>query len=217
MEDGRHTKDGRLDRAINGAVREMLNVEQRAGFRARVLRKIESDTVASGFSRKILGARSIPWIAVPLAAAAIVILAVMLPRESTTPKAPVTTTATNTQPATQPSVEPRTTPATEPRTTPAPPEPRPTSAPQRPAFVVARRAPGTTAPASSSGAERVVATSFTPAEPVNTEITPLKAIAPIEVAPVAPRALAQADIALRPLNPINELVIAPLTPPAGRD
>ena len=80
-------------------------------------------------------------------------------------------------------------------------------------MVVARRTPPP-ASGSTSPADRVVAAaSFTPAEPAAAGIAPLDAIAPIEVAPVAPRALAQADIAMRPLAPITDLVIAPLTPP----
>ena len=145
----------------------------------------------------------------PLAAAAVLILAVLLPRtrEAESPRAPVTT-AVNTQPQ-NPIVNPPPTPvAPEPRTTPA--------IDSRPA-VVARRAPRP-APAATPRPDRVVAAaSFEPAEPAGPEIAPLKSIEPIRVAPVAHDTIAPDAITVRALNPMNELQIAPLTPPGGRD
>jgi hypothetical protein len=82
MSDDRRSKvdvrgaEDRFDTAIDRAVREMLDVEQPRGFRARVLRQIEagdgsSGGVASASSWKVL------WVAMPVAAAAILILAVL--------------------------------------------------------------------------------------------------------------------------------------------
>jgi hypothetical protein len=199
MEDGQaHSEQGRIDRAIDSAVREMLDVEPLPGMRGRVLQRIQTED-PTFFGRKLL------WAALPLAAAAVVILSVLLPRQREQQPAPVAT-AVNTQPQ-NPAVAPPppSTAPRAPRTTPAI-EPRPA--------VVAQRVPR---PASAATArpDRVVAAaaSFTASEPADGGIAPLEAIAPIEVAPVAPRALAQADIAMRPLTPITELVIAPLTPP----
>src|SRR4051812_7435063 len=68
--------DARFDRAIDEAVREMLDVEQPAGFRSRVLRRIEARSLPpEGGSYKRFF-----WAALPMAAAAIVILSVLLPR-----------------------------------------------------------------------------------------------------------------------------------------
>jgi hypothetical protein len=66
--------------AIDRAVREMLDVEPPPGLRGRVLDGIElsSNPVVSAFRRKIF------WIASPLAAAAIFILAVLLPSSTDT-------------------------------------------------------------------------------------------------------------------------------------
>ena len=75
----RRDAGARLDEAIDRAVREMLDVEPPAGLRARVLDRIDGGgSVASAFRRKMA------WIAVPVAAAAIVVLAVLAPwREET--------------------------------------------------------------------------------------------------------------------------------------
>ena len=77
-----------LDRAIDGAVRELLDVEPPAGLRGRVLASI--DPVASAFRRKHGFSRKILWTAVPLAAAAALVLALLLPRTESQPQAPAT-------------------------------------------------------------------------------------------------------------------------------
>ncbi len=81
---GRRSEAGgaedRFDLAIDRAVREMLDVEPPPGLRGRVLDGIERspDSVASAFRRKIF------WIAMPVAAAAILALAVLLPSTTDT-------------------------------------------------------------------------------------------------------------------------------------
>ena len=52
---------------------------------------------------------------------------------------------------------------------------------------------------------------------MTTEIEPLQAITPIEMAPIAEHRVTPADITIRPLNPIVEVQIAPLSPPDGRN
>lgn len=168
----------------------MLDVEPRSGFQARVLRRIsESDRHDSGFSRKAI------WLGAPLAAAAIVVLALLLPRQVEQPQAPVTVATT------RPDVTPG--PALPPR-----PAPR-TSTPASPTETRTRVIP---APADRA----VTAASFAPAEPA-TEIEPLKAITPIEVAAIAADRIGPAEISVRPLNPIVELQIAPLNPSERRN
>jgi hypothetical protein len=79
----------RIDDAIDRAVREMLDVEPRADLRARVVDRIEG-RVASAFRRKVGVASTFPglssvegrwksWVFVPLAAAAVLALAVWAP------------------------------------------------------------------------------------------------------------------------------------------
>jgi len=78
------TTDGRFDRAIDGAVREMLDVQPPAGLRGRVLDRIERRS-ASGFRRPASS-----WRFVVLAAAA-VLVAIVLTRHAA-PVTPVTST-----------------------------------------------------------------------------------------------------------------------------
>jgi hypothetical protein len=61
-------QDGRLDAAIDRAVREMLDVEPPAGLRGRVVDRIRQPRRAFAWT----------WFAVPVAAAAAVVLAVVL-------------------------------------------------------------------------------------------------------------------------------------------
>jgi hypothetical protein len=84
-----------FDKAIDHAVREMLDVEPPAGLRRRVIERLGHDSVASSFSWKI---------ALPIAAAAVLLLALLLPRS--TPQQPETTTVQTQQPVTAP-VTPR--------------------------------------------------------------------------------------------------------------
>src|SRR3954466_10294018 len=124
--------DARFDRAIDEAVREMLDVEQPAGFRARVLRRIEARSLPpeGGSYKRFL------WAALPMAAAAILILAVLLPR-TTEPRQQTPSPATTARgeapasPVTTSPPTPRVTPRTgNPRTGIVEP-PRVASAPQR--------------------------------------------------------------------------------------
>jgi hypothetical protein len=73
-ENGRQ-KTTRLDVAIDRAVREMLDVEPPAGLRGRVMDRI---SVASAFGRKRRFQRK-AWALLPIAAAAVIVLAVMIP------------------------------------------------------------------------------------------------------------------------------------------
>jgi hypothetical protein len=69
-------RDQVLDAAIDGAVREMLDVEPAADLRDRVMDRIDgrpTNSVASAFGRNF-------WtLAVPVAAAAVIVLAVLAP------------------------------------------------------------------------------------------------------------------------------------------
>src|SRR3954464_14261164 len=100
--------DARFDRAIDEAVREMLDVEQPAGFRSRVLRRIE----ARGLPPEGGSYKRFLWAALPIAAAVLLIPAVLLPRTTAQPQ------QTQPNPGTTARVEPppaATTPATSPR------------------------------------------------------------------------------------------------------
>src|SRR5688500_2611263 len=108
--------EGGLDTAIDGAVRAMLDVEPPPGLRGRVMDRIDHHgPVASAFRRK--GA----WIFAPVAAAAVIALAVLAPWRDAAMPAGTTPAAIarNAPPATPPDVAP---PVVTPRT-PQPPEP----------------------------------------------------------------------------------------------
>ena len=188
-EDGRR-KTERLDVAIDRAVREMLDVEPPDGLRGRVLDRIESPR------RRLTWI----WIAAPLAAAAILVLAVLLP--SKTPRTvvnPVATVATS-QPAAQPQPV-------------VPPMKVPTSAvPTR--VSVPRTRP--TSPAIRGIEDGLAVAAVVPADDASV-IDLLTPIAPIVVAGTHPADIAPKDIAISPMAPIAPLQIAPLSPPERRN
>ena len=210
FEAGRPASDARttdgFDRALESALRDMLDVEPPAGLRGRVLRRISGGRassfgatlpsaggapVPSGFRRKIL------IVGAPLAAAAILILAVLLPRREE-PRA-----ASNTPTVARVEI---------PNTRVA--EPLPTSPSAPTAAVRSQRTPRRP----TARSERPVATyAYAPGAPVDTHIEPLTTITPIEVAPVGQRSLVTDEIAMRPLHPIADLSIAPLSPPERRN
>lgn len=183
-----------LDKAIDRAVREMLDVEPPAGLRQRVIERLPSSgsqLPAAGFRLPASG-----WL-VGAAAAAMVVLAVFLTRG--TPPQPETTTVQAPLAAAPVTAAP----ALEPRVVPTAPE---TSAPARRRNVVASRAE-----------QAIAGAAYAPAPGAADTIEPLQSLAPIQVAPVGQRPMTHADIAIAPLNPITDLEIAPLNPPERRN
>ena len=86
-----------LDLAIDRAVREMLDVEPPDGLRGRVLDRLaRPDSVASTFTWNIV------WIAAPVAAAAILVLALVLPSKAPRPVVNPAATIATAQPTPQP-------------------------------------------------------------------------------------------------------------------
>ena len=200
-EDGRRrTEDGgRVDVAIDRTVREMLDVEPPAGLRGRVLQRIsDSDRQgASGFGKRLL------WTAVPLGAAALLILATMVARQ--TPPAALSTSVRDESPRVEvgrPPVTPGA--ATEPRRAPT----VNTDAPRG----GARRAPRA-APADAR--ERLVVASVVAAEGT-IAIEPLEDVAPIQVGAIGPGTIAHREVIVPPLRQVAQLQISPLSTPDGR-
>jgi len=188
-----------LDREIDRAVREMLDVEPPAGLRARVMQRIEERHAASGFSRKVTVAsafrRKILWAGLPVAAAAVILIAVVLARrEGGAP--PLTPTAGATIAKATPTSEPPTSTqsasAGTPRTA--------TTANRRRAAVPLREAQRVTATAAvesapADGFPRVPSLSVpaltmseirgvAPAEPARIGVDPIAAPAPLEIEPL---------------------------------
>jgi hypothetical protein len=184
----------RFDEAIDRAVREMLDVEPRADLRARVIAQLPasgSRLPAHGFRLPGSG-----WVLAPLAAAALIVLAVFIARRTEPlPQAPQVAAAVDRRlplEVAPPSVAP-------------------------PLVRQAGREPNAVPPpprAANTGT--VLAADFAGDDHATTVIDPLKTIAPIAMRPIARDTIAPAEIAVRPLNTITEVQIAPLTPPDGR-
>jgi hypothetical protein len=186
-----------LDLAIDRAVREMLDIEPPVALRANVVARIDKER-PSAFSWLRYG--------VPLAAAAalVLVLAVMLARRSGPTVQPLTVQP----PAGLHAADVRLPgPGTSlPQTRPASQMEQTLGASQH----TRRAAAFTLAVASVTGA-------VAGAADTTAGIEPLKTITPIEVAPIGQASIAPEPIAVRPLNPIAEVQIAPLNPPDRRD
>ena len=177
----------------------MIDVEPPAGLRGRVLDRIDglsTNHVASGFSRKIW------WIAGPIAAAAVIVLAVLAPWRQATPHVEPSATLSIAQVTPSPVLPPVTSQSPEP--------PRTASHPTLPA------APSAPRPSPGAIEDRVVVAAVA-ADDNPTSIDPLAPIDPITVAAARPRDIAPKEIALSPLTPIAELQTAPLSPPDRRN
>jgi hypothetical protein len=189
----------KLDHEIDRAVREMLDVEPPAGLRGRVLDRLDAlspNPVASAFRRNFW------WIAGPIAAAAILVVAVLVPWRHAAP--PIATPAAPSMANVEtPHIVP---PAVSPKTSELPRTvslPRPSSTPGQPP--IARRIE-----------DRMIVAAVAPADDAS-GIDPLSPIVPIAVAASQPRDIAPKQIAISPLAPITELQIAPLSPPDRRN
>lgn len=179
--DGRKTPEERLDAAIDLAVREMLDVEPRPDCRARVIDEIERRRHPFNWT----------WVMAPIAAAAVLILAVMLWRPAATPERRQTSDIVLRPPAV--SHQPAST------TTAAPPLVR-----------VARTV---------DAQRRVTAAAFVPPEEPRPTIAlePLPPIDAISVEPVTLQAIDTQRIGPAPLMAIAEIEIEPVNPSGGRN
>jgi len=197
----RETRGARFDEAIDRAVREMLDVEPPAGLRGRVLDRIDvvaANSAASAFRRNF------GLIAVPVAAAVIIVLAVLAPwRQAVKPVSPTAPVLAKTVPSpVAPVVEP----------------PNRTHVPGT--MSIPPRMPGQRSSPRVVVDRPVVAAVAIVDVNVDSNATlidPLEPIAPITVAGARPQDITPKQIAISPLTPIAELQIAPLSPPDRRN
>jgi hypothetical protein len=190
----REARGARFDEAIDRAVCEMLDVEPPAGLRGRVLDRIDDlssnslspNSVASAFRRKVA------WIAAPLAAAAVIVLAVFAPWRQPAPSVAASGSPSFAKVDLPPAVPPAT-----------------ARKPSEPPKTV-------TIPTSRGGGERIIVAAVL-GDDNTSAIDPLSPITPISVAPARPSDIAPKEIAISPLAPITELQIAPLSPPERRN
>lgn len=183
-----------LDKAIDHAVRDMLDVEPPADLRAKVTARIEERSRPSVFDLPFFDF-SMVRLGALIAAVALLVLAITLVRRSEPiAQAPSIAHAGDQQlPADAPAREP----------------------------VDVRAAQQPIVPAPRTRTARAAAPRAYPASTGTTNaglaIDPLATISPIEVASIAPSSITPEPIGVRPLNPISEVQIAPLNPPDGRD
>jgi len=184
--------DDRVDRAIDRAVREMLDVEPAADLRARVIQRIDR-----GHGRRAPAGASLWWIGLA-AAAAIILLALFVARPGApgAPQAPVVAHGPDRR---------------------LPPEGTPPVAPEPSSSVRTPRLAAAPAPRQTPRGADVVAAANTLDNASSTTIAPLKTITPIEVTSISQDAIVPTEISVRPLTPIAEVQIAPLTPPDRRN
>jgi len=190
---------GAIDHAIDRAVREMMEVDADAAFRARVLARLETPKPVTWWRAAAVGA-----------AAASLVLAVLVfrpeaPRLDAPSSRPINapgTAAQNSATGTQPA------PGPVQRGTARRDAPRPA------------RATTVVAPVASNAntsvpAGRVVAT-VAAAEP-GTALEALYPIEPITIVPLEPEAIAPRAIVIAPLAPITEVQITPLSQAVDRN
>jgi hypothetical protein len=192
--DSRKTRDGgrnaeALERVVDRTIRELLDVEPRADFRARVIERLERRDASVG--RVFRPRVKWTWVLAPIAAAAVVLLAVVLWRPVAMPQPRRTSDVVLRAPA---SLRGRSDGV-----------PAPT-----PVGRIARQA---------SVRHRTHAAAFASPQPARPTIVldPLGSIDAISVAPVALQSLEIPQIGIRPLAPIAAIEIDPVNPSAGRN
>jgi hypothetical protein len=180
-----------IDTAIDRAVRDLMNVDADAAFRARVAERL----------KRPIGRRLRPWLLAVPASAAIIVIA--LAWMNSTPDAP-------SGPAPLARVEAPAASAPPPAARDGLPQPSMTPSPAPPARQSSRRT--ATIPIARGA---IVATVV---EAPMTAIAPaLTALESIDVEPIGQTPVATAEIVVAPLSPITEVQVSPLEPRTARD
>jgi hypothetical protein len=185
-----------IDKAIDDAVRDLMNVDADPAFRARVVERLRKPKSHGTFGWQLSFAG---------ATVAVVAIGVVLMRNPESPvveprPAPVATTV-----ALQPAVEPRTPERGTPVVT------------RLPMPSAARRLRGDPTHQISRGALVATVADQAPGTVLAEGVEPFSHISPIDLAPITPAPIITAGIAVAPLAAPSEIVIAPLTPQTERD
>ena len=181
-----------LDKAIDRAVRQMLDREPRADMRARVIARIDARPASVRFP--VAGFQRFAAFA-GVAALLIVVSVLVLARRSERPAQPLFAAHGEDVRLAAPLT------ARAPVDVPV--------APRR--IATPPKSIGSQMPIGVAYATAIDAADSTPG------IDPLKSIEPIEVAPIASSSITPEPIGVRPLNPIPEVQVAPLNPPDRRN
>jgi hypothetical protein len=180
-----------LDRAIDRAVHEVMNVDTDGTFRARVMARLEP-------RRRVF---SWPRLTLATAAGAALVLAFVMTRPQESSITPHSTAPASTSASSAPAVAPQ-----------------PTASSSRDhvdeAAASARREP---AVKNSRGARStLIAAAVAEAAPT-VDLEPLQRIEPINVAPLQPTPIEPDAIVVEPLAPIVEVQVTSMTPQSERD
>jgi hypothetical protein len=180
-----------IDTAIDRAVRDLMDVDTDAAFRARVTARLHRPARRLLVPRLLAGALTAATVAAAL-------VWIMRPSSSDAPpSAPRAGIASPTPAA----------PSQTPSAASDLPTPRP--GPQPTTSASAPRAAATPIPRGT-----IVAAT---AEAAANRIDPLTAIDPIEVEPISQMSIVPSEIVVAPLTPISEMQISPLDPLTARD
>jgi hypothetical protein len=179
-----------IDSAIDRAVRDLMNVDTDAAFRARVTARLQPPA-----RRQLL--RPLAAVALTATACAAAFLW-MRPSSSPVPASAPLAGITSPPPA-----------ATTQRGSAV--SPRPAPLPSPPPTVSARVRRATASPIQRGAVVAAVA------EVLANDIAPLTAIDPIVVQPLAQEAIVPSEIVVAPLSPISDVQISPLEPRTARD
>ena len=188
-----------IDKAIDDAVRDLMNVDAEPAFRVRVVSRLERPNRT--FSRLRVGAALVTM-------AAMVLLGVLLRPSPSPAPAPQTAANVNVPAPAVTQLPAGSAPAVEPargaargarRQRPAAP-PRLTAIPRGRLVATVADLPHDTAMAGSEAA-----------------VDPIGSIAAIAIAPLAPAPITSSEIVVAPLGPIAEMQVAPLDPRMPRN
>jgi len=191
-ENGRQSA-GIRDSVIDTIARQMTDAEPRADLRARVLARIEA-RIEAPIEERPRRRVAWTWVAVPVAAAALVVLAIaLLPLLRSSRQTPPSTTVVAAEPRVPRGAAP--------------------GAPfARPRPVATRKRAGADRPT-------LVRETIVVAAPSNGAVTvdALRSLAPIAVAPVQPPAVQVANVSVAPLADLSPIPMESLSPPRERD
>jgi hypothetical protein len=178
-----------IDEAIDDAVRDLMNVDADAAFRARVVERLRQPKSHGHFWRQL---------SLACAAAAVIVTGVVLMRAPEKPfvgqrPAPAATAVTR-PPAAEPVAAAPTAPVV-----------------ARPTASAARRRPSDPTHAISRGALVATVVDSAPGTWLPEGIEPMGHITPIELTPISTAPIVMTEITITPLAAPSELVIVPLT------
>jgi hypothetical protein len=185
-----------IDEAIDEAVRDLMNVDADAAFRARVVERLHRPKSHAPFWRQ----PSIVSVAVGIA-----VIALVLTRSGEKPLVEPAPAAVTSAAQPRPALEP------------------PVAGPSAPAVTrpavqsTARRRAENPTHQITRGALAATVADDAPGPPAADGIEPLGHIRPIELAPIRPEPIVTAEIAIAPLALPSELVIVPLAPQIERE